>query len=293
MTAGNLVQAIRDDREHGASELARQCLDGLVEYARTIQVTDAQVLKAQLIGLARQLQQARPAMAPITNLLAHWLAAFEQSSADTPEDIRNVATKAAEALIQESKGALSKAAANAVNLIGTEKTIITHSLSSTVFAVFEALAPRVRAIVTESRPPGEGRRLAEKLSALGITVEFISDQQMGIFVQNADVALVGADTIASEGSVINKAGTYLLALAARDRGIPFYACFESFKCSKLAPEAIPLEHNDPAEFDPPELPHVEAHNVYFDVTPSELVTAWVTDARVFNERATFAQLTSA
>jgi translation initiation factor 2B subunit (eIF-2B alpha/beta/delta family) len=162
-------------------------------------------------------------------------------------------------------------------LIGPDKTIITHSLSSTVLKVFELLGSRARAIITESRPPAEGRLLAEKLSSLGIATDFISDQQMGLFAQHADAALVGADTIARDGSVINKAGTYLLALAARDRGRPFYACCESFKYSDLNAADIPLESHDAAEINPPVLSKITPHNVYFDITPAYLVTSWITE----------------
>ena len=92
-----------------------------------------------------------------------------------------------------------------------------------------------------------------------------------------NVALVGADAIAVDGSVINKAGTYLLALAAQDRGIPLYVCFESFKRSKLGAADIPLEQHDASEFAPPELPNITPHNIYFDITPVHLVTAWITE----------------
>ena len=104
-----------------------------------------------------------------------------------------------------------------------------------------------------------------------------------MFVQRADVALVGADTIAADGSVINKAGTYLLALAARDRGVPFYVCFESFKRSGFPASDAVLEKHDLSELDPPQLPHIKTHNVYFDITPPNLVTAWITEHGIARE----------
>ncbi len=216
-------------------------------------------------------------MAPIMNLLGQWIALVEKLSVDNIDKLRAEAGKCAEQLVRASEEAVSKAASSAADLIGADKTVMTHSLSSTVVAVFENLAPHTRAIVTESRPPGEGRQLTAKLSKLGIPTDFISDQQIGLFVHHANVVLVGADTIAVDGSVINKAGTYLLALAARDQSIPFYVCFESFKCSDLATSDVSLEEHDPGEFDPPQLPHIRAHNVYFDITPPNLVTAWITE----------------
>lgn len=278
--ATSLIEKVRSDRVHGASELARQCLEGIANCARDTDVNDATIFRDNLIQLVQELQQARPTMAPITNLLERWRRAFEKADAGQADEARAQAVICAQALIAQSEQAVEGAAAHAAELIGPDKIIITHSLSSTVVRVFEILGSRAKAIITESRPPGEGRHLAEKLSALGVATDFITDQQMGLFVQRADSALVGADAIAVDGSVINKAGTYLLALAARDRGVPFYVCFESFKCSKLTAADIPLEHHSARELAPPELPNITAHNVYFDITPAHLITAWITETGV-------------
>ena len=281
--ATSLIENVRNDRAHGASALARQCLIGIAEYARDPAVNDVTTLRDSLVQLAHELQEARPTMAPISNLVDRWRTAFEKAGTEHLDQVRAQAVICAKALIAESEQAVRRAAARAADLIGSDKIIITHSLSSTVVNVFEILGPRSRAIITESHPPGEGRRLAEKLSALGIATDFITDQQMGLFVHRADAALVGADTIAVDGSVINKAGTYLLALAAHDRGVPFYVCFESYKCSKLGAAGIMLEHHDAGEFAPPQLPNITPHNIYFDITPVHLVTAWITETGVQRE----------
>lgn len=275
--AQQFTSQIRDDREHGASELARTCLDTLARHAGSIEVTSNEALRRQLIEFAQGLQSARPAMAAITNLIGEWIAAVERLPGGNVSTLRDDIKSISTTLILASENAVSSAAAHAAELVGTGKTVITHSLSSTVVAVFECLAGNVKAIVTESRPPSEGRRLAAKLSGLGIETDFISDQQMGLFAKRADVALVGADMIAGDGSVINKAGTYLLALAARDQGIPFYVCSESCKRSDHSSVGIVLESHDPAEFNPPRLAHVKSHNIYFDITPPHLVTAWITE----------------
>ena len=275
--AQQFINQIREDREHGASELARTCLDALARHADRIEVTSDDALRQQLIEFAQRLQGTRPTMAAITNLIGQWIAAVERLPAGDLSTFRDDVKSISTTLALASTNAVSSAAAHAAELIGTGKTVITHSLSSTVVAVFECLVDNVKAIVTESRPPSEGRQLAAKLSKLGIETDFISDQQMGLFAKRADVALVGADTIASDGAVINKAGTCLLALAARNRGIPFYVCFESFKQRDASPVDVALEEHDPAEIDPPKLAHVKGHNIYFDVTPPDLVTAWINE----------------
>ncbi len=52
---------------------------------------------------------------------------------------------------------------------------------------------------------------------------------------------------------------------------------------RLAAADISLEHHDAREFAPPELPNITPHNIYFDITPAHLVTAWITEAGVLRE----------
>ena len=86
--------------------------------------------------------------------------------------------------------------------------------------------------------------------------------------------------ILADGATVNKAGTYLLALAARDQGIPFYVCCESFKFAKEDPDKVELEEMSEVELETPDLPHVTIRNVYFDVTPPTLITGWITETGV-------------
>ena len=164
---------------------------------------------------------------------------------------------------------------------------MTHSLSSTVVELFRLLAASgggVCAIVTESRPLCEGHRLAERLSAWAVSTTLITDAQAGLFVGRADAVVVGADAVLADGGVVNKAGTYPLALLARDAGVPFYVCCESFKRRRPGLPAPEPEEMDAAELGAPELPHVTARNVYFDVTPARLLTALITELDDGGER---------
>jgi methylthioribose-1-phosphate isomerase len=97
--------------------------------------------------------------------------------------------------------------------------------------------------------------------------------------------LVGADRIAANGDVANKIGTYALALAARAHGVPFYVAAprSTFDFGCAAGADIPIEERRPDELrclaGQPTAPEGAAiWNPAFDVTPSHLVTAYVTDA---------------
>lgn len=275
------IAKIRDDRQHGASELARCCLAILTEAARTLPVQDVPALRERLQTLAGELAKARPSMAPLQNLLWRWR---KELTLDTTLDLataRALAARQAEALITASRQAVTDCAAQAAQLLGPGRTIMTHSLSSTVLQVCRLLRDQgLQVIATESRPLQEGRSLAEKLSDWGIPAVYVTDAQMGLFVAHADVVLVGADSVLADGAVVNKVGTYPLALAARDQGVPFYVCCESFKWRQTGEPLPELEEMAANELGAPERPGVAVRNVYFDITPARLVSAWISELEV-------------
>ncbi len=94
-----------------------------------------------------------------------------------------------------------------------------------------------------------------------------------------DVVLVGADRVAKNGDTANKIGTYPLALAAKQHGVPLYvvAPSSSFdpKCKSGA--AIPIEQRAAGEVS---LTGSPAFNPAFDVTPAALISGWVTERGV-------------
>jgi translation initiation factor 2B subunit (eIF-2B alpha/beta/delta family) len=267
-----------EDRVAGASQLARQALDSLAEYVASGSAGDAATLRRASIEFAEELQYARPNMAPIFNLVQRWADRVEALEAGDLAAFRRQAASIAQELSDASLHAVDRVADRAAGVIGPNQVVITHSMSSTVEATFRALATRgVHAILSESRPGLEGRNQALHLDHFGVPVVFITDAQLGHASAEATVALVGADTLLGDGAVVNKAGTYLLALAARDRGIPFYVCCESFKQVPFGAANYDLEALDPAELDAPRGGRITPRNVYFDITPARLIDGWLTE----------------
>ncbi len=277
------IGEIRDDRTHGASELARRCLSLLIEVAATdTPAGSAAELRDQLLNLSEQLSQARPSMTPIQRLLRQWQQGFVWLDPVRDIDsVRRIAITEAERLIMVSRQAVEDCALHTVQLLGDSKTVLTHSISSTVVEVCRLCKHKnLQMIVTESRPLEEGRQWAQRLSAWQVPTLYITDAQMGLFAAQADVALVGADSVLADGSVVNKVGTYLLALAARACGIPFYVCCESFKWREPDQPPLLLEEMPAAELATPDWPGVTVKNVYFDITPPQLVSAWIDEKGV-------------
>jgi methylthioribose-1-phosphate isomerase len=142
--------------------------------------------------------------------------------------------------------------------------------------------------VGETRPLLQGGRLtAWELEQLAIPHAVIADVAAASFMARGEVDLVvtGADRVAANGDTANKIGTYALAVLAAHHGVPLVVVAPT---STLDPAAasgddIPIEERDPAEV----TGRFAARNPAFDVTPSELVGAIVTERGV--HRAPYAE----
>lgn len=142
-------------------------------------------------------------------------------------------------------------------------------------------------VVCETRPLLQGLRLtAWELQQDGIPFAVVTDSAAADLMrqQRIDVVVVGADRIAANGDAANKIGTYMLAVLARHHGIKFYVAAPSstVDASLAHRDAIPVEVRPDDEVTtiagtrlaPPDVAVV---NPAFDVTPSEMITAIITE----------------
>jgi len=149
---------------------------------------------------------------------------------------------------------------------------------------------RIRVIATETRPKLQGARLtAYELKRDGIPVTLITDNMVGYVMskQMVNKVVVGADRIVRD-AVINKIGTYTIAVLSHEHGIPFYvaAPTSTMDLSHTSGEAVIEERH------PEEVTHfrsqriapkgVEVMNPAFDVTPMEYVGAIITETGVLS-----------
>jgi len=165
-------------------------------------------------------------------------------------------------------------------LLADNTTILTHSYSGTVVnAILGSSRKNLHIIVTESRPLNEGVKTAKRLSEK-YDVTLITDAQAGHFIGQADIVLIGADTVLSDGTVVNKVGTHLIALAAERQNLPLYALCQTNKFRSLAHDnksTIELEEKDGSEVISERLQNVNVRNIYFDITTADLIRGIVTE----------------
>jgi len=190
---------------------------------------------------------------------------------------------------------------NGAALLPDEGTILTHCNAGAlatggygtalgVIRAAVAAGKRLRVLADETRPFLQGSRLtAWELQQSGIDVRVITDNMAAWLMQKGEIqaVVVGADRIARNGDTANKIGTYSVALAAREHQIPFYVAApkSTIDVSLSDGSGIPIEER-PAR----EVTHVGDHalvpagvgvrNPAFDVTPSKLVAAVITEAGI-------------
>ena len=135
--------------------------------------------------------------------------------------------------------------------------------------------------VDETRPLLQGARLtAWELETASIPHAVIADSAAASLMAagEVDCVITGADRIAANGDTANKIGTYSLAVLARHHELPLYVVAPSTTVDLATPDgaAIPIEERDPAEI----TERFAARNPAFDVTPSGLIAAIVTESGV-------------
>jgi len=143
-------------------------------------------------------------------------------------------------------------------------------------------------IVDETRPLLQGARLtAWELEALGIPYAVIADSAAASLMAagEVDCVVTGADRIAANGDTANKIGTYSLAVLAAHHAIPLYVVAPTSTIDLATADggAIPIEERDAAEI----TTRFAARNPAFDVTPSALIAAIVTEEGI--HRAPYAE----
>lgn len=172
------------------------------------------------------------------------------------------------------------------------KVILVHGFSRVVLKVLKhakETGANFRCIVTESRPDNAGYQMARELDSLSIPVSFIMDSAAAHMMLQAHFVLVGAEAVVENGGIINKIGTYQIAMVAKALRRPVYVAAESYKFARL----FPLTQSDMPETQQPVLQplvsdvpaSLNISNPALDYTPPEYISMLFTDLGILTPSA--------
>ncbi len=270
------VQAVLDevasDRKNGATRLAIKGLGALRALAEAFQRGEVPPSEWAARETVERIANLRPAMGAIGALsrLAHIrMKTHLRAGLPVPEALLTAVEEEQRAHVDAN----SRIAEAALGVLGKGGIVATCSNSETVRAVLGAIQPDC-VLVGDGTPLRDGVAAARALKKAGFRVEVVQDASLPSEVARARAVLVGADQVLRDGSVVNRAGTFAMALGASHFGVPFYVA-----CGR-----IKLTSNETADLSEQVLLDdclpcldLDRHAPLFDVTPPGLQTAIFTE----------------
>lgn len=210
------------------------------------------------------------------------------------EQLKRLLIERGEMLAQTSLQARSKIARAGAAFVEAGGTVLTLGYSRSVVALLLAAAKtkHFSVVVAESHPEGDGHQTATQLADAGVPVTVVEDAAVAYAMSRCQMVLCGAEAVLESGGIINKIGTYQMAIVAVACKKPFYVASESTKFARL----FPLSQADVPSHDAarahaafigrePPSPNLTAETHTRDYTPPSYITMLFTDLGVLTPSA--------
>lgn len=298
-TTAELAEAIRSLRVRGAPALGIAGAMGVAQAALQSRATTAKGVVRDAEKAGKELARTRPTAVNLAWGIERVLSVARERAADVDRDkLPVLMEEEALRIQQEDADACLAMARHAQRFIKPRSVVLTHCNTGLLctggygtalgaIRLAHEEGRKIAALVTETRPLLQGARLTTwELARLHIPHALVADSAAAGLVARGEVkvVLVGADRIAANGDLANKVGTYPLALAAKDSGVPFVvvAPLSSIDLSVPSGAKIPVEERPAGEVTtvlghPVAPPGTLALNPAFDITPARLIKAVVTE----------------
>jgi methylthioribose-1-phosphate isomerase len=182
---------------------------------------------------------------------------------------------------------------NVVDLLPDKVTILTQCFAEWLIGytllVCQERGKEISLICPETRPYLQGARLTASVAYdMDVPVTVVTDNMPGYLLSQRipDAFICAADVVTLDGHVVNKIGTYQIALAAHENGIPFYVT-STPSVDNPTIDTVTIEERDPKEVlhamgVRTVMEGVKGFYPAFDITPPKLVSAIVTEKGVFS-----------
>lgn len=294
----DIIESIRSLEIRGAPAIGIAGAFALAVAAEAKINSSVEYLKRILTDVATEIKAARPTAVNLAWGVNRALDIAHAYQGEDFDEFRGHLWDEAESILREDKALCDAIGRNGAGLIRDGDTILTHCNAGalatggtgTALAVVYAargMGKKIKVYADETRPLLQGARLTSwELMQEGIDVTLICDSMAGVVMREGkiDKVIVGADRVAANGDVANKIGTYTVAVLAREHKIPFYvaAPYSTFDDNISKGADIPIEERSSDEITrwggvqtAPD--GVKTYSPAFDITPRELVTAYITD----------------
>ena len=313
------ARAIQDMIVRGAGAIGATAAFGLAQGARAFRGSDLEKFSRHIERVYQTLKTARPTAVDPVNAMNEVRHAM--SVGETVVEQQALALAAAGQFADNNVKHCQAIGRCGAPLIRDGMRILTHcnagwlafvdvgTATAPLYAA-QAQAKRFHVFCDETRPRSQGAALtAWELAQQGISHDVIADNAAGHLMQRGeiDLVIVGSDRILGRnGEVVNKIGTYTLAVLAQRHNLPFYVAIplSTIDWELPAGREIPIEERDQSEvlgawgtvassgtgvssrrfgervYVRVANPASSARNPAFDVTPPELIAGLITPAGI-------------
>ncbi len=301
-TSEQVAQALNEMKIRGAPLIGVAAAYGLALTALHSKVQNREDFMREVEVAAETIRNTRPTAVNLFWAVDRILKKAHETSGGV-ESLKEAIVSEALRMADEDVEVNHRIGKHGSKLINDGDVILTHcnagSLATVEYGTALAIVrvaweegKRIRVFADETRPLLQGARLTVfELMRDNIPVTLITDNMAGYVMSKGLVnkVIVGADRIVHD-AVINKIGTYSIAVLAHENNIPFYvaAPASTFDFSQSAKDVV-IEERNPDEVTrigtetiAPE--GVKVINPAFDITPMKYVTAIVSEDGIITGR---------
>jgi methylthioribose-1-phosphate isomerase len=296
----DVALAIRTMKIRGAPLIGAAAAYGLALTALHSRASTKEELLKQIQDSVRLLKRTRPTGVNLFWAVDRIMKRISEAADSSVDAIRDLIVTEAQRVADEDIEINRKIGEHGSGLISDSDTILTHCNAGALATVDYGTAlgvvraawdqgKKISVIATETRPKLQGARLtAYELKTMGIPFVLITDNMVGYVMSKGLVncVITGADRIVKD-AVINKIGTYSIAVLAREHHLPFYAAapLSTFDLRHTTRD-VTIEERSSEEITrigskiiAPE--GTKTLNPAFDITPMKYVTAVICEKGVF------------
>jgi len=216
----------------GARNVAIAAIEAINTLAKEKRAENKKQFLKQL-SEAKEILFVSRATEPLMRNAVRWITSqVERSGEEKVKELAQIVSSASQQFLKNLEDSKERIAEIGARRIRDNSVIFTHCHSSTVTHLLKKAKEEGKSfevICTETRPVFQGRVTVKEMLELGVNTTLIVDSAARFFMNQADFVIVGADAITSEGNVINKIGTSMIALVAREARTPFYVVSELLK----------------------------------------------------------------
>ena len=294
----DVADGIRTMVIRGAPAIGAAAAYGIALAAFHSEAPGLPEVQSEVKEAATVLKRSRPTAVNLFWAIDRMLRRLDEAEVVDVEALARVALTEAHLIAEQDIQTNRQIGQNALELVPQNARIIHHCNTGSLATVDYGTAlgvirtahesgRSVHVYVDETRPRLQGARLTSwELKELGVPHTVIVDGASGHFMRTdgVDLCVVGCDRVAANGDTANKIGTYNLAVVAKAHNVPFYIAAPTSTIDMALPtgedieieerEAEEVTHVGTTQITPDD---VSVANPAFDVTPSEYITAIITE----------------